>query len=164
MTGNKIDIIDLSKAYLNHFCENELSINHLKLQKLLYYTQAWHLVYFDQNPLFDDVPEAWVNGPVYRRVYDEYKGIGIYNNIDSPSLLSKDFKSVNFKALDLTEDQQMFINAVIKHYGTMSHDKLVLMTHSEKPWIDSRKESKPFDYSDEKISHKSMFDFYSAHK
>ena len=161
MIGNKIGIVDLSMAYLNHFDKNELSINHLKLQKLLYYTQAWHLVYFDGNPLFDDIPEAWVNGPVYRTIYEQYKGMGIYTNLNPLDFNIPGFDIVNFDNLDINENQKSFINAIINHYGTMSHDRLVLMTHAEKPWIDARKNCGPFDYSNEVITHESMQSFYS---
>ncbi len=35
----------------------------MKLQKLVYYSQGWHLV-FDGEPLFAERIEAWANGPV----------------------------------------------------------------------------------------------------
>jgi uncharacterized phage-associated protein len=34
----------------------------MKLQKLVYYAQAWSLVW-DEEPLFDQPIEAWSNGP-----------------------------------------------------------------------------------------------------
>lgn len=45
----------------------------LKLQKLLYYSQAWYLALYDL-PLFDDRIEAWVHGPVVPPVYGAFKG------------------------------------------------------------------------------------------
>ena len=44
-----------------------------RLQKLLYYCQAWHLVWADR-PLFPERIEAWANGPVVREVYERHKG------------------------------------------------------------------------------------------
>jgi uncharacterized phage-associated protein len=38
----------------------------LKLQKLLYYSQAWHLVWED-TPLFTARIEAWIDGRLFRR-------------------------------------------------------------------------------------------------
>lgn len=38
-------------------------ITTMKLQKLVYYAQAWHLV-FHSEPLFADTIEAWPQGPV----------------------------------------------------------------------------------------------------
>jgi uncharacterized phage-associated protein len=40
-------------------------ITNLKLQKLLYYTQAWYLAFTGQ-PLFSESIEAWVHGPFPR--------------------------------------------------------------------------------------------------
>ena len=46
-------------------------ITNLKLQKLVYYAQAWHLALFDE-PLFDDPIEAWVHGPVVSSLYSKF--------------------------------------------------------------------------------------------
>src|ERR1700730_81854 len=45
----------------------------MKLQKLVYYSQAWSLVW-DDEPLFDDAIEAWANGPVVRALYARHRG------------------------------------------------------------------------------------------
>src|SRR5436305_14795852 len=45
----------------------------MKLQKLVYYSQAWSLVW-DEAPLFPERIEAWANGPVVRALYDAHKG------------------------------------------------------------------------------------------
>jgi uncharacterized phage-associated protein len=37
----------------------------MKLQKLVYYSQAWSVVW-DERPLFPEKIEAWANGPVVR--------------------------------------------------------------------------------------------------
>ena len=42
-------------------------ISTIKLQKLVYYCQAWSLVW-DEEPLFSERIEAWVNGPVVREL------------------------------------------------------------------------------------------------
>ena len=39
------------------------NITHSKLQKLLYYCQAWHYTIFNEV-LFDERIEAWTHGPV----------------------------------------------------------------------------------------------------
>ena len=41
----------------------------MKLQKLLYYCQAWYLVW-NERPLFRENIEAWANGPVIRELYN----------------------------------------------------------------------------------------------
>ncbi|HSS48337.1 MAG TPA: type II toxin-antitoxin system antitoxin SocA domain-containing protein, partial [Thermoanaerobaculia bacterium] len=45
----------------------------MKLQKLVYYSQAWSLVW-DEEPLFAERVEAWANGPVVPDLYREHKG------------------------------------------------------------------------------------------
>ena len=49
---NKIDSIKLAYYIINSLKYPD--INHLKLQKLLYYIQSWHIVFFDERKLFDD--------------------------------------------------------------------------------------------------------------
>jgi uncharacterized phage-associated protein len=45
----------------------------MKLQKLLYYCQGWHLAW-DGEPLFGEEFEAWLSGPVCRELYELHKG------------------------------------------------------------------------------------------
>ena len=45
----------------------------MKLQKLVYYCQAWSLVW-DEKPLFQNKIEAWANGPVIRDLYEAHRG------------------------------------------------------------------------------------------
>jgi len=44
----------------------------MKLQKLVYYSQAWSLVW-DDEPVFDDAIKAWANGPVIPSLYNIHK-------------------------------------------------------------------------------------------
>ena len=163
METKKIDIGDMAHFTLMYFIKNSISINHLKLQKILYYLQAWHLVYFDKNPLFEEVPEAWVNGPVYRPIYNQLKDLGTYNNLVLNDSYGKNIDDEFIKIkekINLGKDQSEFIDSIFKHYGLMSHEKLVFLTHSEKPWNSAREGMGPFDYSDNKISLDLMYDFY----
>lgn len=51
-----------------------LTVSPLKLQKILYYEQSWHMVAFGRDKqLFSQAPQAWVNGPVYSEIYHIYK-------------------------------------------------------------------------------------------
>ena len=70
---NKVALNKMSE-YVILFCQNlGVTISPIKLQKLLYYIQSWHIAKLDKELLFDSLPEAWVNGPVYRDVYNCYK-------------------------------------------------------------------------------------------
>ena len=60
---------------LSYAKKRNSSVDNLKLQKLLYYAQAWHLV-FRGKPLFRERIEAWVHGPVVPLIYREYRKYG----------------------------------------------------------------------------------------
>jgi uncharacterized phage-associated protein len=63
------------------------SITHLKLQKLLYYAQAWSLA-LNGIALFEDDFEAWAHIPVLPKVYQEYKDYGL-NDLPSSGFENK---------------------------------------------------------------------------
>ena len=112
--ANKI----LAKAYCSDL---EELISNMKLQKLLYYQQGFHLAYFG-TPLFDEEIEAWMYGPVVPCVYEYFKtndnrGIEYSGNIVSLS----------------TEEEALF-NEVHRVYGKYSATGLIEMTHNETPW------------------------------
>ncbi len=54
--------------------EGEL-ISNLRLQKLLYYAQGFHLALYDEL-LFAEAVVAWMHGPVVPEVYHEFKRYG----------------------------------------------------------------------------------------
>lgn len=161
-----VNIQDIAEYTILRLMQNGQSVCPLKLQKLLYYIQAWHLVYFNEN-IFVEQPEAWVNGPVYRNVYNQYKNIGIYNNFTMKDLnvsnedLSNKIQQ-KAKELNLDTEQCNFLEAIFLHYGTMSHDRLVYLTHSEKPWNTAREGLSPIDYSENKISLDEMKEYYKS--
>lgn len=117
------DVMDIANKILakpNSECEELIS--NMKLQKLLYYMQGFHLAYFG-TPLFDDRIEAWYYGPVVPSVYDhfsKYKSQGIMPEKD--------------KTITLSEDEERLFDEVYKVYGEYSAIGLMNMTHSEMPW------------------------------
>lgn len=145
-----------------------LPVSPLKLQKILYYTQSWYMVFFGrENSLFKENPQAWVNGPVYPAIYQEYK----QKNADMRvHLQAKDFgcteDNLNIEAqklankMDLTKDDMDCIDSILTHYGAKSQNELVLLTHVESPWADARKGLLPFEYSQEDISLDVMYKYY----
>ncbi len=77
----------------------------MKLQKLIYYSQAWSLVW-DEQVLFDSPIEAWANGPVIRVLYDKHKGMFKVNSA-----------TFHGKAHNLTSSQRDTIDGVLEFYG-----------------------------------------------
>lgn len=125
------------------------SVDAMKLQKLLYYSQAWSLVW-DTQPMFSPKIEAWANGPVVRKVFKAYQGQYKVSN------------SVEGDRLALTEDERGTVNAVLKFYGDKDGFYLSELTHREQPWLDARKGIAPGQPSDREITKASMRDYYSS--
>ena len=63
-------VFDVAQYILGKLAaDNALPVTTWKLQKLVYYSQAWSVVW-DDAPLFNDRIEAWANGPVCPVLYE----------------------------------------------------------------------------------------------
>jgi len=163
-----IDIRDYAVYIGLSMLSKGLSVSPLKLQKLLYYQQAWHLVYFgEDNPLFKEVPHAWVNGPVYTVIYYEYRGkvpgmcdhLKLSDFIPEGSDIIVTMKNLVDK-MELTHDEVELTERVVMLYGSKTQNQLILMTHSEKPWSEQREGMAPYEYSDKPMSLSTMYHYY----
>lgn len=126
-------------------------ITNKKMQKLVYYAQAWSLV-VNNKKLFSDKIEAWVHGPAVRSLYVKYKEFG-FNPI---------LKVVNQKSIDVfSEKDKGLINEVWKLYGSLDASYLEMLTHSETPWQEARDGLQNSESSRSEISLKTMKEFYS---
>jgi uncharacterized phage-associated protein len=103
------------------------AMTHLKLQKLLYYTQGFHLALYNE-PLFADRIEAWGHGPVVNTLWGVYRGYGA-----APIPAAEDFDPDE----TLAAQQKALLNDVWNAYGQFSAWKLRDMTHREPPWRDA---------------------------
>lgn len=121
----------------------------MKLQKLVYYSQAWSLVW-DEEPLFEDEIEAWANGPVVRRLFDYHRGYFTIGSvaIGAPHLLD--------------EDQRATIDAVLEFYGDKSAQWLIDQSHSERPWREARCGMEPTERGSSVIPIDAMAEYYSS--
>lgn len=124
-------------------------VDAMKLQKLLYYSQAWSLVW-DDRALFNAGIEAWANGPVIREVFKAYQG---QYKISKP-------KYGNPSAL--TSKEKQTIDAVLRFYGKKSGYFLSQLTHRERPWMDARIGIAPGDLGDREITLAAMRDYYGS--
>jgi uncharacterized phage-associated protein len=97
-----------------------------KLQKLVYYSQAWHLVW-DNEPLFPERIEAWANGPVVPDLFKEHRG-----KFTMSAWPKGDISN-------LSESEKESIKVVLGSYGKRSGFSLRELTHKEPPWSNARK-------------------------
>ena len=123
----------------------------MKLQKLVYYSQAWSLVW-DDKPLFDEEIQAWANGPVVRALYAQHR----LNYFANRSM----FENGDHK--NLSQDERETVDAVIHYYGDKSSQWLSDLTHMEDPWIVARDGLDPGDRSERAITHAAMAEYYSS--
>ncbi|MVT11846.1 Panacea domain-containing protein [Chitinophaga tropicalis] len=162
----EVEICDFSDYIIYFLNAQGVIITPLKLQKVLYYSQAWHLVFFEKHSLFNEAPEAWVNGPVYRTIYNKYSKNWFKNNPLTPVLPEgvTFFDRLNeiLEVLQLEEDQQACVDAVLMKYGFMEQEKLVYLTHAELPWNEARKGLGILQRSDKKISLETMYSYYKS--
>ena len=121
----------------------------MKLQKLVYYSQAWSLVW-DEQALFPEKVRAWVGGPVVPELFAAHQGQ--FNVTDEPK---GDHKA-------LTRDERETVEAVLKFYGDKSGQWLSDLTHREKPWRDARRGLADDQRGNVEITPKAMADYYGS--
>ena len=103
------------------------SITAMKLQKLVYYSQAWTLVW-DEEPLFSERIEAWANGAVIPALYSAHRGQFLVS-VES-------FPDGNIEALNTHQKEN--IDKVLGYYGKYTAQQLSDINHQETPWITTR--------------------------
>jgi uncharacterized phage-associated protein len=140
------DVQDIAnKVILQTDVERGDVITNLKLQKLLYYLQGYHLAFFNKR-FFNSTIEAWTYGPVLPEVYHRFKEnrhLGI--EFDNPAEIQN---------IKLPQKVQSMFDQVMKEYGKFSAIRLMEMTHEEKPWKEA------FGKLDKSISTKTMESFF----
>lgn len=103
-----------------------------KLQKLCWYAYSWYIAlnynpeeesYYDK--LFDEEAEAWVHGPVFRRLYSDFR----YNNYFETN--KADIDSIN-------GDTVAFLERIWNVYGSYNGEELEEISHNEAPWKNAR--------------------------
>ena len=121
----------------------------MKLQKLLYYSQAWHLVW-DEEPLFTEHIEAWANGPVVPHIYRQHRG---------------EFRLSSWPSGDgtkLTPSESETVDIVLDTYRDMPAWELSNLAHQEAPWKTARGDTPPGYPSNAEITHAAMHEYYDG--
>ncbi|HYT41450.1 MAG TPA: type II toxin-antitoxin system antitoxin SocA domain-containing protein [Methylomirabilota bacterium] len=133
--------------------ECEELITNLKLNKLVYYTQAWHLALF-KEPMFEDKTEAWVHGPVLPVVYDTYK------HFKWTPIIRHDLNLEEIKQQFSTEQQEL-LDDIVEIYLPKTAYELEQLTRDEDPWIFARAGLAPYEASHQVIAHDAMQKFFA---
>lgn len=145
-----ISVLDVA-AYILSKQTKHHPVSAWKLQKLVYYCQAWSLVW-DEERLFKEKIFAWANGPVVKELYAQHKGLF------HVSKLAKGNPD------NLSANQKDTIDHVLKAYGDKTAQWLSDLTHMESPWIQAREGLNPGQRGKVEISISTMHEYYSSIK
>ncbi|GJM43346.1 MAG: hypothetical protein DHS20C21_01880 [Gemmatimonadota bacterium] len=125
-------------------------VSAMKLQKLVYYSQAWHLVWED-GMLFEDEIQAWTHGPVIPALFKSHSG--------KFQLQAGD---IDGDAAALSTRQQKVVDQVLEFYGDKSSQWLSDLTHFEAPWKGARRGISDAARASVEITPESMMEYYSS--
>ena len=128
-----------------YFLSKNEELTDIQIQKLVYYAYSWYMVAHRGKKIFDEQPEAWIHGPVFRSLFNSMK--------------SKDFFDLS-EVENICESNTEFLDKIYDVYGKYSGNELERMTHSELPWIKARNGLKPFEFSQNKINDKDIMICY----
>ena len=139
-----LDALNVARYIINFSNKKSYGISNLRLQKLLYFVQAYYLSRPDSTgPCFDEEIVAWDFGPVVPTVYHEYKCFGNSNIPEVNTFLSFDpdkIWSVHRSPFDensIPQGDRTIISSVIDRFANYSTTSLETITHNQKPWKDA---------------------------
>ena len=145
MNTTNTSALEVAKYLLNIANKEGDLISNLKLQKLLYYAQAWYLVNHDM-PLFKEPIEAWALGPVVKEVYSQFKKFKA-----SPI----NYQSTNQEAQVFTRKQIRYLDEFYDVFSKFTAHELVNMTHNDSPWKET------FEKNENEIPLEAMKKYYT---
>ncbi len=140
-------VFDVAK----YIAEKTGELTAMKLQKLVYYAEAWNLAW-DGEPLFSENFEAWANGPVVPELYQRHKGM-----LKVDASLFGEANSTRFDEVAIEN-----IEKVLSFYGEKAAFELSHMTHQEKPWLDARGDTPVGANSNAVITKAAMAEYYAS--
>ena len=128
-----------------------------KLQKLVYYAYSWFIAINNENEndinsiLFDEQPEAWLHGPVFRSLYNKYRQYSWHE-------VEKVANVIEFE----NDEIAPFLDKIYDTYSKFNADELEYMTHHELPWRNARHGVSVLDSSNNKIDIKDIFRYFNG--
>ena len=148
--SNKITALIVADYLILKSQQDNRPVTNKKLQKLLYYVQAWSMAIRNKE-VFNDKIEAWIHGPAIRAVYLEFKQFGA-----TPIL-----KKIDSKQMEVIDaDTKKIIDDVWNVYSSFDTPYLEHLTHSEDPWQNARRGLESDMSSDKEITVESMKIYY----
>lgn len=128
---HKYKALDVAKCLLYLAKSKNIEITNLKLQKLLYFCEAYYMCITDENQMFEENFNALTYGPVILKVYNKYK-----TWLSHPIELDDDDSCMVFEiSAEENEKYKETINSVLEQFGPLKSSQLVALTHMKgSPW------------------------------
>ncbi|HWO19158.1 MAG TPA: type II toxin-antitoxin system antitoxin SocA domain-containing protein [Kofleriaceae bacterium] len=130
-----------------HILERQGPVTTLKLQKLVYYVQAWASA--QDAPLISDTVKAWAQGPVVPALFQQHKGRRQISAADMTA-----------HGRGLTDRDRAHIDSVLAYYGAMPSAYLKELTHFERPWKEARARGEHLGHASPTITVDALRSFY----
>ena len=148
--SEKLSDRDIANTFIWLASKTDVEINVYKLQKLVYYAQAWHLGVYG-IPLFDRDFQAWIHGPVIPDLLEKYQREFSWERIIEQIEKPKIPKQIG-----------EFIAEVASAYFQYDDETLERIVCSEMPWLEARGNLPRDESCHAIISQESMKKYYSA--
>lgn len=156
------NVLDICRYIINYSNKRDYGVSNLKLQKLLYFVQAYFLLEKEnQTPCFSEKIEAFDFGPIVMIAYQEYKQ---YASTDIPSIESyiefdiNDLWRISMIKFDencILDKDKKLINDVIDKFADFSATDLLSIIHNQTPWKNAYKQ-----YPNNEITIDSMKEYF----
>lgn len=144
--------VAVANAFIEKAQKGQLSgLTPMKLQKLLFYVQSWHLKLYGK-PLFEEGFMRWKFGPVIPTLYHELKRYGsspIDKKIRKIEMDGDDFTALTPSIQPDDAIACAMVDKIIEVYGKFSGTQLSNMTHAEKAaWSRGEPDGGPISFDD----------------
>ena len=127
-----IHTLSVANAILDEADSQGIDVTPMQLQKLLYFTNGWHMEIHNGQPILSDSFEAWQFGPVMPQVYHKFKEYGskkITGRAMNPLPTNHPWPNT------LTEIQKKLVSEIVGIYGSLSGPRMSNLTHKPgTPW------------------------------
>ncbi len=130
------DVLNVARFVINYCNDMKYDISNLRLQKLLYFIQAYYIGVKNKSALFNEDFEAWDFGPVVPCVYHEYKSFG-GNDIPKINKYFEGMTIIKYDEKMILKTDRNNISHVIDMFKNVSTSRLVSITHGQDPWINA---------------------------
>lgn len=133
--------LDVASFICNQYLlENNVFIDEMKLQRLLYFSQRESIIN-NGKLLFEDEFVGWRFGPVILQIRDAYK--------------NQTFPSID--KIQITPKEKNAILSALKRYSKKNSWSLCRLSYGEASWKNARIGVKPFDNSDNILKTNDIF-------